>query len=110
MYSKKKNHLNIQYMCEIAGVSRSGYYAWVAKEDKRRKNETTDKNDFDLILEAYKFKNRHKGARGIKMVLFRKYGITMNLKKIRRLMKKFGLRCPIRKANPYKKSTEKSCS
>lgn len=27
----------------------------------------------------------------------------MNLKKIRRLMKKFGLYCPIRKANPYKR-------
>ena len=103
MYSKKKNQLNVQYMCEIAGVSRSEYYAWIVKEDVRMQNETDDKNDFDLILKCYKFKNRHKGARAIKMVLFREYGITMNLKKIRRLMKKFGLRCPIRKANPYKK-------
>lgn len=30
-------------------------------------------------------------------------GIRMNLKKIRRLMKKFGLFCPIRKANPYRR-------
>ena len=29
-------------------------------------------------------------------------GIIMNLKKIRRLMRKFGLRCPIRQRNPYK--------
>ena len=28
--------------------------------------------------------------------------VIMNLKKIRRLMKKFRLYCPIRKANPYK--------
>ena len=27
----------------------------------------------------------------------------MNVKKIRRLMKKYGLRCPIRRANPYRK-------
>lgn len=27
----------------------------------------------------------------------------MNLKKVRRLMKKYGLFCPIRKSNPYKK-------
>lgn len=27
----------------------------------------------------------------------------MNLKKIRRLMKKYGLQCPIRRANPYRK-------
>ena len=28
--------------------------------------------------------------------------VIMNLKKIRRLMKKFGLICPIRKPNPYR--------
>ena len=30
-------------------------------------------------------------------------GIRMNVKKIRRLMKKYGLFCPIRKANPYRR-------
>ena len=30
-------------------------------------------------------------------------GIIMNVKKIRRLMQKFGLKCPIRKANPYRR-------
>lgn len=30
-------------------------------------------------------------------------GIRMNLKKIRRLMKKYGLFCPIRSANPYRR-------
>lgn len=30
-------------------------------------------------------------------------GITFNKKKIRRLMRKFGLNCPIRKPNPYKR-------
>lgn len=90
-------------MCKTAGVSRSGYYAWIKRYDERKKKELQDKDDFDKIIEAYKYKNRYKGARGIKMVLFREYGILMNLKKIRRLMKKFGLRCPIRKANPYKK-------
>ncbi len=29
--------------------------------------------------------------------------VVMNLKKIRRLMKKYGLFCPIRKANPYRR-------
>ena len=29
--------------------------------------------------------------------------VHMNLKKIRRLMKKYGLFCPIRKANPYRR-------
>jgi len=37
------------------------------------------------------------------MTLEGAYGVNMNLKKIRRLMKKFNLFCPIRKANPYKR-------
>ena len=30
-------------------------------------------------------------------------GVRMNIKKIRRLMKKFNLKCSIRKANPYRR-------
>lgn len=45
---------------------------------------------------------RKKGSRSIKMTLERQFNIIMNLKKLRRLMKKFGLICPIRKANPYR--------
>ena len=33
----------------------------------------------------------------------KRMGITFNKKKIRRLMRKFGLKCPIRKPNPYKR-------
>ncbi|MBO0486632.1 transposase [Vagococcus fluvialis] len=51
-----------------------------------------------MILEAYRFKNRNKGARLIKMTLEKYFNTVMNLKKIRRLMKKFNLVCPIRKA------------
>ena len=30
-------------------------------------------------------------------------GIQMNHKKVRRLMKKYGLRCPVRQSNPYRR-------
>ena len=83
MTQKHKEKLNIKWLCQISGVSRSGYYAYVknltSKEYLLR--EEKDKADFDYILEAYKFKNRHKGARQIKMTLEREYGIIMNLKK-----------------------------
>ena len=36
-------------------------------------------------------------------LLHRNPPVVMNLKKIRRLMKKYGLKCPIRKANPYRR-------
>lgn len=89
-------------MCELSGVSRSGYYNWVRREPARQSRELQDKADFALILEAYNYRGYAKGARGIYMRLLHK-GIRMNLKKIRRLMKKYSLLCPIRKANPYRR-------
>ena len=90
-------------MCEIAGVSRSGYYAWIKAAPKRQDRDLQDAFDFKLIKEAYDYKTWKKGARQIRYRLKKDYGITMNLKKIRRLMKKYGLICPIRKVNPIKK-------
>ena len=97
------NLLKISTMCEIANVSRSGYYRWCAAEGVRLAREDTDRADFDLILEAFKYRGYAKGARGIHMRLLHQPGIIMNVKKIRRLMRKYGLRCPIRKANPYRR-------
>ena len=61
----------------------------------RNEKEEQDRKDFELILEAYKFKGYDKGRRGIHMRLLH-MGIVMNHKKISRLMKKYGLFCPIR--------------
>ena len=89
-------------MCALASVTRSGYYNWLRSADTRAKRELRDRTDFALILEAYHHRGYAKGARSIYMRL-RHQGIRMNLKKIRRLMHKFGLFCPIRKANPYRR-------
>lgn len=64
--------------------------------------EEKDKYDFSLILDAYQHRGYDKGAHGIYMRLLHT-GIIMNVKKIHRLMHKFGLLCPIRKANPYRR-------
>ena len=96
------NLLNVSWMCQIAGVSRSGFYAWRISADTRQHRERDDEKDFALVLEAYRFRGRPKGARGIHMRLLH-MNIRMNVKKIRRLMRKYGLKCPIRKANPYRR-------
>ncbi len=96
------NLLKINKLCEIAGVSRSGYYNWLSKEPVRQARDEADRKDFELILEAYKFRGYAKGVRGIHMRLLH-MGIIMNVKKIRRLMHKYNLFCPIRQANPYRR-------
>ena len=104
MIHKENNLLTVSMLCEIAKVSRSGYYNWVNSENNRIKKENDDRRDFEIILKAYQFRGYDKGARGIYMRLIHMNPpIIMNVKKIRRLMKKYNLFCPIRKANPYRR-------
>ena len=100
--SEVENMLTMKELCEIARVSRSGYYNWVKSETARQEREVRDRADFELILAAYRHRGYDKGVRGIHMLLLHT-GILMNVKKIRRLMRKYGLNCPIRKANPYRR-------
>lgn len=103
----KKYHLNnmISYLCTIANVSRSGYYRYfsLASQKTRKSKDTFDEVLRDNILKAYKFKGRKKGARQIKMTLKEHFNINYNLKRIRRIMQKYNIYCPIRRANPYKR-------
>jgi transposase InsO family protein len=102
MSLKQPSRLDIQYMCHVAEVSRSGYYAYLKRSQTISVKEIQDSVDFEYIKEAFKYRGYDKGARQIKMVLMRTHKLCMNLKKIRRLMKKNGLICSIRKANPYR--------
>lgn len=102
--SAEDNVQSVKELCTIAGVSRFGYYNWVNSADKRAEREARDRADFELILEAYNFRGYAKGIRGIHMrLLHMDPPVLMNLKKIQRLMHKYGLKCPIRKANPYRR-------
>ena len=95
----------ISYLCDLAGISRSGYYNYFSTKSKgyRESRDIEDELIRDNIIKAYKFKNRKKGARQIKMTLEGQFGIIYNLKRIRRVMKKYSIICPIRKANPYRR-------
>lgn len=92
----------VTYFCELLNVSRSGYYNYLATIEERGAKEQKDIEARDLILKAF---NRHgykKGSRSIKMSLEQDFGIVMNRKKIQRIMRKYDIKCPHRKANPYK--------
>ena len=101
---REGNRLDVSMLCGIAGVSRSGYYRWVNAAGFREEREKKDREDFELVLRAYNQRGYSKGARGIYMCMIHwEPPVVMNIKKIRRLMDKYGLECPIRKANPYRR-------
>lgn len=95
----------VSYLCDVMGISRSGYYNYFLEKSaqKRVEQEQADEVVKEIILKAYHFRGRKKGARQIKMTLENQYGITYNLKRIRRVMKKYQIICPIRKANPTRR-------
>lgn len=102
--NSKDNVLRLEELCAVSGVSRSGYYNWINSSDKRNEKELADRDDFEKILEAFKYRGYDKGVRGIHMrLLHLNPPVLMNAKKIKRLMQKYGLLCPIRKANPYRR-------
>ncbi|WP_310605270.1 IS3 family transposase [Anaerosporobacter sp.] len=102
--ANSENLVSVKDLCEIANVSRSGYYRWCNAESYRLTLEKQDQIDFELILQAYNYRGYNKGARAIYMrLLHQTPPVVMNIKKIRRLMKKYNLFCPIRKANPYRR-------
>ena len=101
--SRKNYSGTVSYCCSILGVSRSGYYNYLKTAPTRALRENKDLKARDIILKAYNFRGYMKGSRTIKMTLENEFGITYSRKKIQRIMRKYGIICPIRKANPYRR-------
>ncbi len=90
-----KDKFTVRILCRIAGVSTSGYYLYLKEKDNR---ENKDRHDYRLIKNVFDKKKGKIGGRTIKMDL-ETAGIVMNLKKIRRIMKKHNIVCKIRRVN-----------
>ena len=49
----KNNVLTVKDLCELAGVSRSGYYNWIRSENARVLREAKDQEAFEKILRRF---------------------------------------------------------
>lgn len=85
-------------MCKLAKVSKSGYYKWLNTKNLVKPQEILDNV---LVKEIFNNKEKKYGIRRIKMEL-ENLGITMNRKKIARIMKEQNLQTKVRRKNPYK--------
>ena len=91
------------FLCEISGVSRSGYYNFLATEKNRNIKEIKDLEAKENIMKLFKKKKITKGSRQVKMNLEGKFSIIYSRKKIQRIMRKYSIYCTIRRQNPYKR-------
>jgi putative transposase len=87
-------------LCNIAKVSKSGYYQWL----RNREKEDKDYSQYLLVREAFDKGKGKYGWRQVQMGL----RVKMNHKKVIRIMKKYGLRAKIRRKNPYKEIMKKT--
>lgn len=84
-------------LCQIAQISPSGYYRWLKRADYKK-----DELDYQIIKEIFEAGKKKLGWRPIQMKLARDNKIVMNHKKIKRIMREYGLVVKIRRRNPYK--------
>jgi putative transposase len=97
-----------KYFCDLLDVSRSGYYSYLKAFSVREAREKRDLEARGIILKAFNKRGYKKGSRSIKMILENEFNIVFSRKKIQRIMRKYGIVCPHRKPNPYKKIAKAS--
>ena len=91
-----------RYLCELAGVSRSGYYKWLQTTEQRAVSEDKDYLDYLLIKDVYDAHQGKSGYRLLYMELAERLEVPMNHKKILRIMRKYNFFAKVRCPNPYR--------
>lgn len=102
----KANKLSKQRIFKIAGVSRSGYYAWLNRLNKRNEERIELEKADNLIKEKMR-KTIHKigyipGKRSFKLYLQNDFNITVSVKRCRRLMNEMHIKANKPKKDAYK--------
>jgi len=83
----------VNILCELAGISKSGYYKWFSTVLEPEK-------DYDDYLKVKKVFDSGKGKYGWRSIKMRLP--YMNHKKIQRIMRKYDLTAKVRRKNPYR--------
>lgn len=94
---------NISAACEALEVSRRGYYDWVDAASARAAREEADAIAKEQIESAFAYRGFRKGTRQIVDCLKRTQAITMNRKKVQRIVRKYSLLPKPRRKRPYQK-------
>lgn len=91
----------VSLLCQIAGVSRSGYYKWLRQLGVIFPKYLEDQYLKEKLLECHREVNGIYGYPRIKMWLRHKYNIHINHKRVYRLMRELKMQACIRKKRKY---------
>ena len=90
------------FILKTTGISKSSYYSCLKKSDYglfRERKDEQDEKDAELIRQVISSNEYPKGTRMIYMMMKKITGKQFSIKKIRRLKRKYGITCPVRKAS-----------
>lgn len=100
----EKRQYPIVALCEILELNRSSYYKWLSRDAGEQ--ETKDSALIEHICALHEESNGIFGYRRMQMNLQRRFGLTVNKKRVYRVMKAIGLQSVIRRKRPnYIRST-----
>ncbi|QWH64007.1 IS3 family transposase (plasmid) [Bacillus mycoides] len=101
IHDMTKTGYTVTVLCDIAGVTRNGYYKWIKRHTTPSKKQSEDIEIKKKILECHKKLRGIYGYRRIHMWLKATYNLHLNHKRIQRLMSELGIKSVIRKKRPY---------
>lgn len=102
---KLKDKRSVKELCSYLGISRSGYYAYL-----KRKTNDPDRDLTLKILAIYEQRKKTVGYRRIQDELSRPYQLTVNHKKVLRLMQELGIQAIIRRKYVHRTTREAAIS
>jgi putative transposase len=94
-----KEKYSLVELCNIADVSRAGYYKWKSAVEARKARVEQDADLKEHILAIHRLRPYFGYIR--MQIALGKEGLVVNHKKVRRLMRELGIRSMIRKKRPF---------
>lgn len=99
-----------RYILSLIGISKSSFYACLKNSSYGMHDEAKDlqdEEDIKVIQKVIDYKGYPKGTRMIYMMMKMITGKQFSINKIRRLKRKYGITCPVRKANASRQAAQK---
>lgn len=93
---EKNKNLEVNDLCFLADVSRSGFYKWRSRPERKRNN------DDDEVIKIFFEKHQKAGYRTLKMHFERRFRKAINHKKILRIKRENDLNTKIRRINRFR--------